>query len=141
MTLADDPIGSLCGGFPHALSMAASDGRKADRLATRLPGASSLSLALLFSGGVARTDIDTSERPVKESKFPMSLQNCENRHWREAFDRFADLAEHGHGEAARMAWQMWRYGPELFGIEFPVDADRRQRWLAAWRGTWAKAEV
>ncbi len=121
------------GNFSQALP-SANEGRKTTGLATRLAGNSLLSLALMFSGN-AQADIEPAEHPLNGSEFTMAMQHYEDSHWQEAFDRFADLAQQGHGEAARMAWQMWRYGPELFGIEFPVNADQRQHWLAAWRGT------
>jgi hypothetical protein len=108
--------------------------RKVGGLVTRLTGNSLLSLALIFSGN-AQADPEPAEHPIKGSEFTMAMQHYEDSHWQEAFGRFAALAQQGHGEAARMAWQMWRYGPELFGIEFPADANQRQLWLAAWRGT------
>lgn len=93
-----------------------------------------LGLALMFSGN-ANADLEpTTEQILDGTSFTLAMQHYEDCRWHEAYSRFSRLADNGHRDAARMAWQMWRYGAELFGIEFQVDAERRYRWLAAWRG-------
>jgi hypothetical protein len=132
MTPADDPMTSqhlLLGAEAFSGCRPPSGDRRAMR-ATQNP---LLSLTLMFSGS-AEAEIKPTDYSPRGTKFAIAMQHYESSHWWEAFDHFADLAEQGHGEAARMAWRMWRYGPELFGIEFPADTDRRLRWLAAWRG-------
>jgi hypothetical protein len=153
MNPADDPMRSqhltlgaeafpgwhpFSGDFSQAIP-AAHGKTKASRLVTRLTGNSLLGLALMFSGN-AQAEVEPAQYTLKGSEFTMAMRQYEDCHWQVAFERFADLAQQGHGEAARMAWQMWRYGPELFGIEFSVEPDQRQRWLAAWRGSPAKAD-
>ncbi|MFO1329759.1 MAG: hypothetical protein U1F56_20530 [Rubrivivax sp.] len=52
-------------------------------------------------------------------------------HYAQAFDAFAQLADGGHCEAARMARQMLQHGRTLYGIAFSVPPERRSRWQRA----------
>lgn len=62
--------------------------------------------------------------------FERSLQHYENNQWLAAFALLAELADQGHPEATRLALQMWRYGPSLYGQRFDLGDGRRARWLA-----------
>lgn len=55
----------------------------------------------------------------------------ENGHYARAFELFAGLADAGDAEAARIALQMHRLGPALFGQRFDASEARLMRWLAA----------
>jgi hypothetical protein len=52
---------------------------------------------------------------------------------RSAFAQLAELADQGHPQATRLALQMWRYGPSLYGQRFELGDGRRTRWLASAR--------
>lgn len=60
----------------------------------------------------------------------------ENGHYARAFDLFAELADAGHAEATRIALQMHRLGPALFGQRFDASEARLARWLAAREPVW-----
>ena len=55
----------------------------------------------------------------------------ERNQWPQAYAAFAHLADDGHGEAARIALQMWRHGPRLFGQCFQAAPARRDAWRRA----------
>lgn len=55
--------------------------------------------------------------------------NYDSNHWPQAFAAFAALADQGHPGAARIALQMARHGPQLYGVAFDVDAERQARWV------------
>jgi hypothetical protein len=161
MRQADDPMRSqhltlgaeafpdwrdIAGSQPRATTAASATARPAKhhagRLAAGITGSTLLSLALMFSGNASSDVEPAADRTADTSGFAEAMRDYEDCRWQEAFTRFAELAHRGHGEAARMAWQMWRYGPELFGMDFRVDAALRQRWMATWyrRPTPAKTE-
>lgn len=117
---------------------------RARRLASGIAGNTLLSLALMFSGDAGAAVDNPSEitaGPSVEWRYAAAMEDYEESRWPEAFIRFSMLAAEGHREAARMAWQMWRYGPELFGMEFPAGANQPQVWLATWRGLTIRARV
>ena len=49
-------------------------------------------------------------------------------HYQRAFEQVAVLADGGHCEAARLAREMVRHGPQLYARRFEVAADRLARW-------------
>ncbi len=63
--------------------------------------------------------------------FGDAMVSYERNHWREAYDALSALADRGHPEAARIALQMWRYGPTLYGSGFGAAPMQRQRWVHA----------
>lgn len=74
---------------------------------------------------------DTATAPA----FDTALQDYERCHWRLAFEQLVRLAEQDHVQAARMAMQMVRHGPGLYGQAFvlsPAQVERiaRVRWQA-----------
>lgn len=66
---------------------------------------------------------DTAERVDK------AQQAYAQRHWHEAFNAFAELAEQGHPASALRAAQMHRWGPRLYGTRFPVAEGQVARWM------------
>ena len=67
--------------------------------------------------------------------FDTALQDYARCHWLPAFEQLVRLADRDHAQAARMAMQMYRYGPGLFGQTFalsPGQVERftRVRWQA-----------
>lgn len=55
---------------------------------------------------------------VMAQAFDTALQAYERCHWAVAFEQLLGLAEDDHVQAARMALQMHRYGPALYGQAF-----------------------
>jgi hypothetical protein len=66
-----------------------------------------------------------------------ALADYERSHWREAYVAFCRLADDGDAEAARLALQMLRYGPQLYGERFEAIPQAVERW----RATLASAAV
>ena len=56
----------------------------------------------------------------------------ERNHWDEAFTALVRLADRGHPDAARVALQMWRYGPILYRASFSASAAQVERWTQLW---------
>ena len=50
-------------------------------------------------------------------------------HRAQAFALYAALADRGHAEAARIALQMWRYGPQLYAMSFAAQPEQLAYWL------------
>lgn len=63
--------------------------------------------------------------------YQAALQLYERNHWQEAYAALALLADAGHPEAARMALQMQRHGPVLYGMRFEASPIMRARWLGS----------
>ena len=82
-----------------------------------------LVLALVGGEAFAQTADSASATPFDAAQ--LAYENC---HWQEAFAAFAELADRGRPEAARIALLMWRYGPALYRSAFSADAERRRRW-------------
>jgi hypothetical protein len=64
----------------------------------------------------ARTPFDTAQA------------HYEAGHYAEAYALFAQLADCGHREAARIALHMRRFGPALYGQPFEASPQRQARW-------------
>lgn len=82
-------------------------------------------LAFVVIGGTAFAQTADSASTTPFDAAQLAYENC---HWQEAFDAFADLADLGNPEAARVALLMWRHGPALYRSAFRADAERRRRW-------------
>jgi|GEM_PF-1703177 len=65
-------------------------------------------------------------------QFDAALVEYERNHWPQAFAALSALADRGHTEAARMALQMWRYGPALYGREFVATSRQVEAWARGW---------
>lgn len=72
---------------------------------------------------------DSSE-PAR-TPFEAAQVHYEAGRYAQAYALFAQLADCGHREAARIALQMRRFGPELYGVVFEASPSR----LARWQGT------
>jgi hypothetical protein len=62
------------------------------------------------------------------SRYDEAQVDYEIGHYERAFAVFADLADEGHCDAARMAQQMVRYGRPMYLTEFKVAPERLERW-------------
>lgn len=90
----------------------------------------------LASLGLLSSASASTDSPSQGSvDFGAAMANYEDNRWPVAFEQFARLADQGHRDAARMAWQMWRYGPELFAQSFEVAPAQRTHWHSVWRQT------
>ena len=76
-----------------------------------------------------RSARDPSE-PAR-TPFEAAQAHYEAGRYAQAYALFAQLADCGHREAARIALQMRRFGPELYGVVFEASPSR----LARWQGT------
>ncbi|MFO1273135.1 MAG: hypothetical protein U1F50_15910 [Rubrivivax sp.] len=78
-------------------------------------------LALLLAGAAA-----AAQEPAPS--FEQAMLAYERSHWAEAYAGFAQLADRGHPEAARLALQMWTWGPRLYGTRFAASTPQVERW-------------
>jgi hypothetical protein len=62
------------------------------------------------------------------ARYDAARDQYEIGHFDVAFTAFAELADQGHCDAARVAQQMVRYGKVLYAIEFRVPQERIERW-------------
>ncbi|MDP1900983.1 MAG: hypothetical protein Q8K96_11080 [Rubrivivax sp.] len=60
--------------------------------------------------------------------FDTALQDYERCHWLLAFEQLVRLADRDHEHAARMAMQMHRYGPGLYGQAFALSPGQVERY-------------
>ncbi|MBL8323390.1 MAG: hypothetical protein JNJ89_00370 [Rubrivivax sp.] len=65
---------------------------------------------------------------AQATRYDTARDEYEIGHFGTAFAAFAQLADEGHCEAARVAHQMARYGRQLYAMEFSVPAPRLARW-------------
>lgn len=59
--------------------------------------------------------------------FDTALQAYERCHWLQAFEQLVRLAERDHAQAARMAMQMYKHGPGLYGQTFALAPGQVER--------------
>ena len=81
------------------------------------PLAAALSLSMLC-GTAAHADTNMAE----------AMEHYRNGHVSAAYGRFAELADRGDAEAARIALMMLRYGPQLYGHEWGASQPQIERW-------------
>ena len=67
-----------------------------------------------------------------DARFQEAMLAYERNHWSLAFLLLSALADSGHPESARIAVQMWRHGPTLYGREFIASARQVERWTLVW---------
>jgi hypothetical protein len=63
------------------------------------------------------------------SRYDAAHVDYEIGHYAEAYAAFAQLADAGHPGAARIALQMRRFGPTLYGADFAASAEQVERWV------------
>lgn len=63
--------------------------------------------------------------------FTMALQQYEDGRYAAAYGRFVWLANRGHGDAARFALDMFRFGKALYGSEFDAAPHQVRDWVVA----------
>ena len=65
---------------------------------------------------------------IDATKLQQAAEAYESNHWVKAFTTYADLADAGHYEAARIAYQMWRYGVPLYSTRFLARPEQLKKW-------------
>jgi hypothetical protein len=63
------------------------------------------------------------------SPFDDAMSHYQAGRYARAFTLFSQLADCGHREAARIAMQMRRFGPQLYGMDFAATAPQIAGWL------------
>lgn len=74
----------------------------------------------------------TAAAPDAFQAFDAAMVAYERNHWDEAFAALGRLADRGHAEAARLALQMWGFGPKLYQKNFSASAAQVERWTQMW---------
>jgi hypothetical protein len=64
------------------------------------------------------------------SKSQQAAEAYEKNHWTDAFAAYSILADTGDADAARIAYQMWKYGVPLYATEFLATPFQLKRWLS-----------
>jgi hypothetical protein len=77
----------------------------------------------------------TAAEQAASGDFAAAMQMYERNQWPQAFAALARLADLGHAEAARIALQMWQWGPVLYSTDFAASEQRRARWAWVWACT------
>jgi hypothetical protein len=96
---------------------------KKSALLHRLTGVVAV-LVLLSGSASAQRGADTQAA----SEYDAAMVEYERNHWPEAYAALVRLADRGHPQAARIALQMWRYGPALYRTAFAASAVQFERW-------------
>ena len=94
--------------------------------AARRSLATALFVALLGGAAVAQPATDNADAAAVD----LAHAAYERNHWHQAYGAFAALADRGHAESARIALQMVRRGPALYGTAFRAGDEQLRRW--AW---------
>ncbi|MFY7870902.1 MAG: hypothetical protein ACOVQL_00810 [Limnohabitans sp.] len=72
----------------------------------------------------------TASPPSFEARFEAAIEAYRAGHYPTAYGQMIKLAGEGHGEAARIALLMHRYGARLYGSQWDATPDQIQRWVA-----------
>lgn len=102
-----------------------------------------LGAAVVF-GAVASALAQPAPTPTAEAaaqtladRYDEAMQDYERNHWPQAFEAFRQLAEQGHGDAARLTMQMHCHGKQLYGQQFALTAVQMARF--GWQGRCTKS--
>jgi len=82
----------------------------------------------LLLGALGMALAATAMARTAQDRYDAARDDYEVGHFAQAFAVFAELADAGHCEAARMAHQMARYGRALYAIDFGAAPERITRW-------------
>ena len=75
---------------------------------------------LSAANGVQAQTVAPSTPPTVAQRFDDALLAYERNHWPEAYAAFTALADSGRVQSARVAAQLHRSGPRLYGMRFAV---------------------
>jgi hypothetical protein len=85
-----------------------------------------LGAALAFAGGACVAQ-PVSGAPAADA-LAAAHEAYERGHWPQAFAAFAQRADEGHAEAARIALLMHRHGSTLYGQHFEASPYQQLQW-------------
>ena len=74
------------------------------------------------------TTVATAAAQPATVEFDAALEAYEINHWPEAYRAMSRLADGGNAEAARVALQMKRFGPALYGHRFEATPYQELSW-------------
>ena len=66
----------------------------------------------------------------QKAAYAQAQQLLKEKRYAEAYGRFAELADQGHRESARMALALYDHGPELLGQSWSATPQQQRRWYA-----------
>lgn len=89
-----------------------------------------LSASLHVSSSASTPTHTPSPPPSLEARFDAAIEAYRAGRYPVAYGQMVALAGEGHGEAARIALLMHRYGKRLYGSDWDATPDQIQRWLA-----------
>lgn len=92
-----------------------------------MPKLNRFARVLYAAGLVAITHLSASAAPM-DGRFEAAMQQYDDSHYGAAYEQFASLADQGHDEAARIALLMARFGPQLYGHQWPASAEQKAHW-------------
>lgn len=98
---------------------------------------------LLCTNAAAATSTSSVDAARTETQFNEAMDLYSMGRWSAAYARFAELADQGHAEAARIALLMLRYGSRLYGRDWGASQPQINQWmtLAVQRMETIKAEA
>lgn len=85
-------------------------------------------LRVLTCAASLLTTVVTATAQPALSGFDAGLEIYERNHWPDAYRTMSRLADDGHTEAARVALQMKRFGPVLYGHRFEATPYQELKW-------------
>ena len=87
-------------------------------------------LSVFFSGAcMLSTHASAQDSAVNDiSKSLLAAEAYEQHHWGDAFTLYAQLADTGNAEAARIAYQMWKFDAPLYAAQFSATPVQLERW-------------
>lgn len=84
--------------------------------------------ACMLSTQASAQNMASDEISTSDSASQLAAEAYEKNHWLEAFINYAHLADTGNTEAARIAFQMWRYGAPLYATQFSATSAQLGNW-------------
>lgn len=69
-----------------------------------------------------------AESQTLDTEYGAAQDQYGQNHWHDAFSSFARLAQRHHRQSAKVAFQMWKYGPALYGTDFSVTRNQILLW-------------
>ncbi len=102
----------------------------------RIAGATfSFLLAVLLSSSINATTLVANSAHAQDTQsdakeaFAEALDAYQQGNWTAAYRRLTALADRNHGDAARIALYMHRFGPNLYGGKREATKEQRENWL------------
>lgn len=94
-------------------------------MTTLARAATPLLLALLLTVGAPHSRAAPADNALA---FGAAMSAYQSRQWRQSYTAFTGLADGGHVQSARVAAQMHRWGPRLYGVRFAATTAQLALW-------------